>query len=75
MKKGKLFLWLFLCFFQAIFYYNGNVITIKILFRFHCLHCKLVEEGNACDSVQQLMYISEFSDDTNFGLALFLFDV
>ena len=34
-------------------------------------YCKLVEEGYSCYSDQQLMFISVFLSDTNFGLALF----
>ena len=33
-------------------------------------YCKLVEEGYACDSVQQLMFISELPCDVIYSLAL-----
>ena len=41
------------------------------LLRSHFRNCKLVEEGNACYSEKQLMFISEFLSDVNFGLASF----
>jgi len=48
-------------------YTNYNSCSVIFLSNYQKLYCKLVEDSNAWDSVQQMMFISEFSGEAKFG--------